>query len=135
MATVAQKGEAKRLGIPRVSKLLTLTMAAGANVDDSFTPPAGSTGVIFRWATATAFTGTPTNINLSIGTSAGGQQYVANTDVKAASGWTNATEATSNVAELVASTGLPLYVRLAASGGTNPAGTAYLLVEYTPPAA
>lgn len=135
MASVAQKNEAKRLGIARASKLITLTMAAGAAVDTSFTPPAGSTGVIFRWATATAFTGSPTNINLTVGTAAAGGQYVAAVDVKAATGWTSAAEATSNVAELVASTGLPLYVSLAAVGGTNPAGTAYLLVEYTPPAA
>jgi hypothetical protein len=135
MATLTQKVEARRGGQPRTSELITLTMAAGAVVDQPIAIPQGSAALSFRWMTPAAFTGSPTNIWLTVGKTSGGQDYVANTDAKAAAGLSAPTQATGAVADLVAWPAQSAHATLTANGGTNAAGTVYLLVEYTPPPA
>jgi hypothetical protein len=136
MATVAQKGEGKRGGVARVTQVLSLTMTAGAQTDVPFTIPEGSKFVRFQWATSAAFSGSPTNINLTVGSAVAGAQYVAAVDVKAATVPTAASLVTAGAADLIsAPAGQTWHATLTAVGGTNPAGTCTVLVEYTPPAA
>jgi hypothetical protein len=109
------------------------TMVAGATVtDSSFTPPAGSRVSILKWHTGTAFTGSPTNINLTVGKTAGAGDYVAAVDVKGA----GAPTASTLVAQPDYSSwpaGQALFVTLTAVGGTNPAGSCTVEVELSAP--
>lgn len=136
MATVDQKVRLQHGGRPRVSKHLTLVMVAGATVDATtdLLIPTGATDFIFRYSNAVAFTGSPTNINLTIGNAAGDARYVAALDAKAAAGYTLLTQANTNVADLQLwpAAGV-IHATLTAVGGTNPAGTVLVQIEYTPP--
>ena len=136
MATTAQKIKAQDGGRPRVTKRITLAMSAGATTDGvTDNPiPAGACDVAFWYQNPAAFSGSPTNINLTLGTSSGDASYVANTDVKAAAGRISLTQATGRVADLQAwPAGQALHATLTANGGSNPAGTVTVGVEYTPP--
>ena len=136
MSTTAQKIKAQEGGRPRVTKRVTLSMSAGATADATTDNllPAGACDFAFWYQNAAAFSGTPTNINLTIGTASGDASYVANTDVKAAAGRTVLTQATGHVADLQAwPAGQAIHATLTAVGGTNPAGTVVVGVEYTPP--
>lgn len=130
MATVEQKRLAKRGGSIAARELyaraVTLTMAAGATVSDSLTLPEGAWLEGIQAEVATAITGTPTNINLRVGTAAAGQEVVADTDVKA-QGHFNTTIVASFDKQTGATT---YYFRLAAVGGTNPAGTVNVIVKF-----
>ena len=65
-----------------VQKNVTVTIENGAAAG-TFTLPTG-TFIQHLWVeTPTAIPGTPTNVNLRIGSAANGQQYVADVDVKA----------------------------------------------------
>lgn len=133
MATIAQKARVKA-GAGEISrghalKSLALTMTAGATASGSISVPEGSILGAIRAETATAFSGTPTNINLRAGSAAAGQQVVADVDVKA-----QGHIAATIVASFDAVTGLPTYYfQIAAVGGTNPAGTVTVLLTYYPP--
>jgi hypothetical protein len=135
MATLAQKNEAKRLGVTRATQVVPITMAAGAQTDATFSIPEGSKFVRFQWATGAAFSGSPTNINLTVGSAVAGAQYVAAVDVKAQTAPTAAALVASGAADLISAPNQTWHATLTAVGGTNPAGTCNLLVEYTPPAA
>lgn len=115
----------------KMAKAITLTMAAGATVTDStFTPPAGSRVSAIKWHTATTLTGSPTNINLTIGKTAGAGEYVAAVDVKTAGAPTAATLVTSpDYSNWPAQA---LFMTLTAVGGTNPAGAVVVEVDYSP---
>lgn len=116
----------------KMTKRLLLTMAAGATVSDSFVPPTDSRVSLIRYYVPVAITGSPTNINFTAGKTAGGAEYVASVDIKAANASTAGT--------LVASpdyaswpSGQGIFAQIAAVGGTNPAGTVTVEVEYSPP--
>ena len=65
-----------------VQKNVTVTIENGAAAG-TFTLPPG-TFIQHLWAeTPVAIPGTPTNVNLRLGSAANGQQYVADVDVKA----------------------------------------------------
>jgi|SRR5581483_7942334 len=115
------------------SKHITLTMAAGATVSDSsFTPPEGSRVAVMRYYTTATFSGSPTNINLRCGSAAAGQQYVADTDVKTANAATALTQvAAADWSSWPASQAM--FFQLAANGGTNPAGTVIVEIDYAAP--
>lgn len=133
MATEDQFGVAQRGGGRyKMSKQVTVTMAAGATTTDStFGPPAGSRVSAIRWKTDTTFSGSPTNINLTIGKTAGAGEYVAAVDAK--------TAAAPTLATLVSSTDYfnwpaqALFCTLTAVGGTNPAGSVIVEIDYSPP--
>jgi hypothetical protein len=133
MSTVEQKAESKRGGQARVGQIVPLTMAAGATTDVTFTLPVGSRFVGFSWSTPAAFSGSPTNIYLTVGTSSGDQSYVANTDVKAKTAKTVCTLVGAGAADLDSAPSQTWHATLTANGGTSPAGTCNLLVEYTCP--
>jgi hypothetical protein len=142
MATEDQYGVAQRGGGRyHTSKTVTLTMAAGATTSDVVTiaPPPGSRVTAFSAYNTTAFTGAPTNINLTVGKTAGGTEYVAATDVKAAGKFV-LTPATTNIADMLnwpnASSsvlGQAIGVQIAAVGGTSPAGSVTVEVFYSAP--
>jgi uncharacterized membrane protein len=136
MATTAQKIKAQDGGRPRVTKRITLAMSAGATTDGAtdVVLPAGACDFAFWYQNPAAFSGSPTNINLTVGTASGDNSYVANTDVKAAAGRTVLTQAAGHVADLQAwPAGQAIHATLTANGGTNPAGTVTVGIEYTPP--
>ncbi|HEY3812845.1 MAG TPA: hypothetical protein VGL66_06435 [Caulobacteraceae bacterium] len=136
MATTAQKIKAQEGGRPRVTKRVTLAMSAGATTDGATSEaiPAGACDFAFWYQNPAAFSGSPTNVNLTIGTASGDASYVAATDVKSAAGRTSLVQATGHVADLQAwPAGQALHATLTAVGGTNPAGTVTVGVEYTPP--
>lgn len=112
---------------------ITLAMLAVVTVDDSsFTPPFDSRVSDVRVYNPVAATGSPTNINLSMGKTAGGADYVAAVDVKAA----NSTTALTKVALpdwLSWPAGQAMFFRLAAVGGTNPAATVTVEVDFSAP--
>lgn len=133
MATEDQFGVAKRGGGQyKMANAVTVTMAAGATTTDStFTPPAGTRISAIKWHTGVTFTGSPTNINLTIGKTAGAAQYVAAVDVKTAGAPTAATlVAAPDYSSWVS--GQALFCTITAVGGTNPAGSVVVEVEYAP---
>lgn len=113
---------------------ITLTMVAGATTaDTSFTPIPGSRITSIKAVNPTAFTGTPTNINLTVGKTAGGTEYVAATDIKAAS-ITSLTLATSNLADLLSwPVSQAVGLQIAAVGGTSPAGAVTVVIDFDAP--
>lgn len=134
MATEDQLTVGKRgAGQVKMSKAVTVTMAAGvAATDSTIIPPQGSRVSSISWHTSGNFTGSPTNIYLSVGKTAGAQEYVGNVDVKTAAAPTAAT--------LVAAAdwsnwpvGQGLFATITAVGGTNPAGSVVVEANYSPP--
>lgn len=108
--------------------------------------PANSTVTSITAFTGTAFTGA--TVNLSVGSTLGGAEYVAATDVKAAgtvacafvagalgnlatagSGLMN-TAANSTVSGLAGAPTTPIYVRITQTATTTAVGTATLVVQY-----
>lgn len=132
MATEDQFGVAKRGGGRyKMSNAVTVTMVAGATTTDStFTPPLGSRVSSIKWHTAAAFTGSPTNIYLTVGKTAGGADYVANTDVKGAGAPTSATLVAA--ADYSSWPAQAVFCTVTANGGTSPAGSVVVEVEYAP---
>lgn len=116
----------------RMGAVIALTMSAGATVNGSYTPPAGAVVTGMKSLTPTAFSGSPTNINLTVGKTAGGQDYVATVDKKAA----NAADALTMVAApdyASWSSGRAIIAQIAAVGGANAAGTMYVEIEFSAP--
>lgn len=114
---------------PTVQKKVPVTIVDGAAAG-TFTMPSGAFVDHYYFETPTAIPGTPTNTNLRLGSSANGQQYVADTDVKA-QGVINATivYAGRNPATTV-------HYTVASSGGTAASqdGTVNIIVVYAIPA-
>jgi len=123
----------------RVDKRVDLIMAAGATVSAQITIPAGAQRVTVAFETPGAFSGAPTNVNARAGTAAAGQDIVADTDVKAQGHVTAAIAAALDQTKLTGDatkgySNTPLYLQLAANGGTNVGGTCYAYVGYAVPA-
>jgi hypothetical protein len=115
---------------PRYGQTVALTMTAGATATGQMALPQGSWITTIRGETPAAFSGSPTNINLRVGNAAAGQQLLADTDVKAQG------EIMGSIAaayDRIANNDTTLFFQLAANGGTSPAGTCNVLVEYFPP--
>jgi len=107
-------------------KKVVATIVDGASAG-TFTMPTGAVVEHFYLETPTAIPGTPTNTNFRLGSSANGQQYIADVDVKA-QGWINATVvyAGRNPANTV-------HYTVASSGGTagSQDGAVNLFVAYS----
>ena len=112
---------------------LTLTMAAGATTQGTITVPAGTFIRTIRAETGTAFTGAPTNINLRAGSTAGNNDIMTDTDIKAAGHFTGTVVAGFDVTNAAANGPYTMNFQIAAVGGTNPAGTVYVFVDYAAP--
>ncbi len=116
----------------QLSVHVTLTMVAGAPVTDStFTPPAGTRVSKISWHTSTSFTGSPTNIYLTCGKTAGGADYVANTDVKTASPPTACTMVAQPDYDSWTA-GQSIFSTLTANGGATPAGSVVIVYDFAP---
>ena len=110
-----------------------IVMAAGATTQASITVPAGSYIRTIKVETPAAFTGSPTNINFRAGSTAAGNDIVADTDVKAAGHFTGTMVAAFDVTAAAANAAYTVNFQIAAVGGTNPAGTVYVFLDYAAP--
>ena len=122
-----RRGIGSRVGSSIVGPM---TMVAGAAVAVTQDIPKSSWLSSVRFETATAFTGSPTNINARIGNASTGQQVVADVDVKA-QGHITATIVAAY--DSIGNNDGTLYLALAASGGTSPAGTVNAVIAYHAP--
>lgn len=118
-------------GVLSAAKVVSVPVATSGNTDVTVELPVGSRIILMQAITGTAVSGSPTNINLTVGSSAGGAQYVASVDVKAQGIF--ALTLVTGAAAFFASTTGNLFVRLATVGGTSPAGSVSFVVEYVPP--
>jgi len=140
MATIDQT-EFTRLGAGdksniflRVDKRVDLSMSAGAPVQAQINLPANAQRIMVAFETPAAFAGAPTNINARVGLTGGGQEIVADTDVKAQGHVAGTIAATLNQTALAAGGVTPVYLQCAANGGTAPSGTVSVYVGYAVPA-
>lgn len=114
MANVLQKLEAKGL-IHRIAKV-TVPIVNGAAAGTFVVPSRSVVHEIYR-DTQTAIAGSPSNVNLRIGSAANGEQYVADVDLKA-QGYSGLTVvyAARNAA---ASADATFHYTVASTGGTT----------------
>lgn len=111
-----------------------LTVTAVTNTDVTATVPTGALIVAFDVYTTTAFTAV-TDAMISIGSTAGGSDYVAATSIKAA-GVVHLTLAATTIANLVSmpTQATPnVFIRIAQSGGSTAVGAATLVARYLVP--
>ena len=114
MATIQQKIEADGI-IGRFLRVpITVTNGAAAG---TFVIPAGSVVTGIQRNTPVAIPGSPTNVNLRLGSAANGQQYVADVDLKA-QGF-DALTVLYALRNAAASTDLTVHFTVASSGGTT----------------
>lgn len=128
MATTAQKA-AKR-GAVRVTKTFDLPVTATANTDFIFELPAGAIDVEFKTLTTTQY-GAATDAQISIGSAAGGAQYVAAVSIKTV-GRIAHTLVNAAAADYVNWPGT-FYVRVAQTGTASATGAAKLVANYSLP--
>jgi len=123
----------------RVDKRVDLIMAGSAAAAAQIVIPAGAQRVTVALETPAAFSGAPTNVNARVGSALAGQDIVADTDIKGR-GHIPATIAAALDQSKVTGdptkgySNTPLYLQLAANGGTNVGGTCYAYVGYAVPA-
>lgn len=129
MSSVLQK--AAKGGALRVTKLFDLAVTAVTNTDIIVPIPAGAQDVLFKTITTTAF-GAVTDAQISIGSAAGGAQYVAATTIKAVGRKAHAL-VDAAAADYLSWPSTQAYVRIAQSGGNSATGAAKLVVEYSLP--
>lgn len=132
MATVAQK-LAKQAGTYiRASQALSLPVTATANTDyPAITLPAGAFNVTYRTYTTTAYTAV-TDAQISIGSTAGGVDYVAATTIKAIGVKSHTPVDAAAAVHLTPGTNA-FYVRVTQSGGSTAVGAATLVFDYSLP--
>ena len=118
----------------RIDKRVDLAMVAGATVQAQINLPANAQRLMVVFETPAAFSGSPTNIYSRVGLTSGGQEIVADSDVKAQGHLTGTLAATLNQTALAANGVTPVYLQSAANGGTAPAGTVSVYVGYAVPA-
>jgi len=109
---------------------LSLPVTAVTNTDYTMSLPTGATIISIAVYTTTAYTGTTANI--SIGSAAGGAQYVAATDISGI-GVKQLTLVNAAAASLLSMpAGTPnLFIRIAQSTTPTAVGAAMLVVDYT----
>ena len=118
----------------RVDKRVDLVMLAGASVQAQINLPANAQRLMVAFETPTPFSGTPTNINVRVGLTSGGQEIVADSDVKAQGHLAGVINAALNQTAVAANGLTPIYLQCAANGGAAPAGTVSVYVGYAVPA-
>ena len=119
-----------------VSSVTTsLTVTAVTNTDTTIAIPSGAFIQSINVYTTTAFTAV-TDALLSVGSAAGGAQYVAATSIKAAGNITLAFVQSAAIAAALANFTLgTMFLRVAQSGGSTATGAATLVVTYSVPTA
>lgn len=113
---------------------LTLTVNGNTTVKGSITIPADSHLRSIKTNTPTAITGSPTHTYLRAGATDGGQDYVADTDVKGAA-TENAMSIVSSIDQVSGFTAsdTTIFFQLTTSGGTSSAGPVNVMVDYDAP--
>ena len=114
-------------GLSGASASVTTAIMAAA----SWTPPPGTAIHEIKTFTPTAFTGSPTNMNLTVGSEYLGAEYVATVDVKG-QGVISNTLVGAGLAALLNMTGT-IWAQVINNAGTNPVGTAMVEILYAPP--
>ena len=128
MATTAQKA-AKGASI-RCTELFSLPVTAVASTDFIFKLPVGAEDVNFKTLTTTAYTAS-TDALITIGSAAGGAQYVASTTIKAIGRKAHAL-VDAAAASYVSWPGT-FHVRVAQTGTATAVGAGTLVAEYSLP--
>lgn len=119
----------------RVDRRVDLTMTAGATAQAQINLPANAQRLTVAFETPNAFAGSPVNINARLGLTSGGQEIVADTDVKSQGHIAAAIALTLDQTAFAANAVTPVYLQCAANGGTAPSGTVSVYVGYAVPAA
>jgi hypothetical protein len=130
MATGLQK-LAKSGNYIKGAKALSLPVTATANTDFAVTLPPGATNVTYRTYTTTGY-GAATDAQISIGSTAGGVDYVAATTIKAV-GVKSHTPVDAAAAVHLAPGALTFFVRVTQSGAASATGAATLVFDYALP--
>lgn len=132
MATEAQKIVQQAGGLIRCAVELDLTVTATANTDYAqvFLPKVAR-NITYRTITDTAFTAV-TDAKISIGSTAGGVDYVAATTI-AAIGVKAHTPVDAAAAVHLAPGALGFFVRVTQSGGSTAVGHARLIFDFSMP--
>lgn len=131
MATAAQKLVRGAANYNRVTTPISLPVTATANTDFVFTPPAGALDVSYTVLTTTGY-GAATDAQVSIGSTAGGVDYVAATSIKAV-GRVALTPVNAAAAQHLNVGGVPLNIRVVQSGAASAVGAATLCIGYSLP--
>ena len=132
MATLAQKLAKRQGDYLRFTTTLSLPVTATANTDyPALTLPTGAFDVTYRTFTTTAYTA-GTDAQISIGSTAGGVDYVAATTIKAV-GVKSHTPVDAAAAVHLSPGALPFYVRVTQSGTATAVGAATLTIGYSLP--
>ena len=114
-------------------QLASLVVAGDATVKASIVLPAGSwiRGVTIE--TATAISGSPTHANVQAGLTDGGTEVVAAVDAQAQGHIAATLVAALDKVGACAAADTTLYLEVITTGGTAPAGTINVLVDYDAP--
>lgn len=113
------------------AKTLSMTVTATANSDFTLPIPSGAIIRSMSVYTTTAFTAV-TDAQISVGSAAGGAQYVALTSIKAV-GIVSLTLVAAAAATFLNFTAGTLFVRIVQTGGSTAVGAATLSVTYEIP--
>ena len=125
----ARRGQGSRLNS---TQLIALTIAGDGTVTGFAPLPAGSWLKGVSIETPAAITGSPSNANVTVGSTSGGSDIVAAVNA-AAQGHVAATIAAAfDKVNGLAATGT-VFAQVVTAGGTSPAGTIYVLVDYSAP--
>lgn len=131
MATVAQKLVRGAGNYNRVDTTLSLPVTATANTDFTVTLPAGAINVSYTVLTTTAY-GAATDAKISIGSTAGGVDYVAATSIKAIARVALVPVDAAAATHLNIG-GVTLNVRVVQTGTASATGAATLVITYALP--
>ncbi len=118
----------------RIDKRVDLVMTAGGTVSAQINLPANAQRLMVMFETPAAFSGSPTNIYTRVGLTSGGQEIVADSDVKAQGHLAGTIATALNQTAITANGVTPVYLQCTANGGTAPAGTVSVYVGYAVPA-
>lgn len=132
MATLGQKLSQVPGSFIRASQELSLPVTAVANTDYAQVfLPAKARNITYRTITTTAYTAV-TDAQISIGSTAGGVDYVAATTIKAI-GVKSHTPVDAAAAVHLGPGALGFFVRVTQSGTASAVGAATLIIEYSLP--
>lgn len=130
LATRRGAGNVSRVGCRQHQ---TLTVAGNTTVKGQVTIPAGSHLRGISVNNATAITGTPTHTYLRAGATDGGQDYVADVDVKAAGNVATTIVTSIDLIAAFAAADTTIFYQLTTSGGTSSAGPVNVFCDYDAP--
>jgi hypothetical protein len=135
MATIDQalngtRGAASRLNS---TALAVIAVSGDATVKAPITIPAGSWLKSIYIETPTAISGSPTHANVQVGLTDGGVEVVAAVDGQAQGHISATIVAALDKIGAFAAADTVLYIEAITTGGTAPAGTINVLVDYSAP--